>query len=264
MPIRTVGGFLTDAFASPRRSLLVLVAGSTIGLGSSLALQGCETVGGLVATAVQVCVPIIRSLLNLPLSDLPAGYASCGDPKVWTENGHTVAFCFYCSPADPRKVYVRMNCEGDYYPLTVRPISSPSPITVDEGLHLEKLSCEEQFLLRARASYDEWSGRASAEFECPNARVFPDPSGYASLVVSVDGKRMDVKRDFKVDFGQQVALEGKIDEVAHYAMISGLNELSFRADGADYTVFVNRECSAMMLFKGGACVDKRFLFAPTR
>ena len=182
---------------------------------------------------------------------------------MWTENGHSVTFCFYCSTTDPRKVYVRMNCEGDYYPLTVRPIGSPSPITVDEGVRLEKLSCEEQLLLRARASYDEWSGRASAEFECPNARVFPDPSGYDSLTVAVDGARVQTRRDFKVEFGQQVALEGKIDEVAHYAMISGLSELSFRSSGVEYTVFVNHEVSAMMLFKNGACIDQRFLFAPT-
>lgn len=253
-----------DTIASPRRSLIVLVAAGTIGLGGAVMLPGCETLGGLVGTAVQICVPIIRTLLNLPVPELPAGYASCGEPEVWNENGHSVTFCFYCSATNPRQMYVQMNCQGDYYPLTMRPLGSPSPVDVDEGIHLEKLGCEEQLLVRARARYDEWSGRAAAEFACPNPRIFPDPSGYASLVVSVDGKRIDRKRDFKVDFGQQVSFEGEIDEVAHYAMLAGLNELSFRVDGADYTAFVNRECSAMMLFKDGICIDQRFLFAPAR
>ena len=251
------------AAASPRRSLLVLVAGSTIGLGSALALQGCETMGGLVATAVHVCVPIIRMLLNLPLSDLPAGYTSCGAPEVWEEGGHSASFCFYCSPLDPQKVYVQMNCEGDYYPLTVRPIGSPKPIEVYEGVHLEKLTCDEQLLMRARASYDEWRGRVSAEFECPNARIFPDPSGYSSLTVTIDGTTVDFAEDFKVGFGQVVAIEGKLDEVAHYGMISGLRELSVRTGPVSYTAFLNREVSAMMLFRGDTCVDTRFLFAPT-
>ena len=263
MPIRTVGGFVIDALASPRRSALVLVAGGAIGLGGAATLQGCETLGGLVATAVHVCVPIIRSLLNLPLPELPAGYGACGNPRTWTEEGHSVTFCFYCSALDPRRIYVQMNCQGDYYPLTMRPIGSPSPVGIDEGVHLEKLGCEEQLLLRARASYDEWSGQASAEFACPNARIFPDPSGYASLIVSVDGRRIDLARDFKVDFGQQVALEGKLDEVAHYAMIAGLSELSFRTNGVEYTAFVSREFSALMLFKGDTCIEQRFLFAPT-
>jgi hypothetical protein len=243
---------------------MVLVAGGAIGLGGALALPGCETVGGFVATAVHVCVPIIRSLLNLPLPELPAGYTSCGDPTVWTEHGHSLTFCFYCSPTDPRRVYVQMNCQGDYYPLSVRPIGSPSSIGVDEGVHLEKLGCEEQLLMRARASYDEWTGHAAASFDCPNARVFPDASGYASLVVAVDGRRVEVASDFKVDFGQAVTIEGKLDEVAHYAMISGLRELSFRSGGVSYAVVVNPEVSAMMLFKDGACIDSRLLFAPVQ
>lgn len=262
MTICTVGGLLAGAVASPRRGLLVLAAGGAIGLGGVAAMQGCETLGGLVATVVHVCVPVVRSLLNLPLSDLPAGYAACGEPQEWEQNGQRATFCFYCSLSNPKTVYLQMNCQGDYYPLQMRPIGSPNPVHFDEGVHLEKLSCEEQLIMRARSTYDEWSGRASAAFDCPNTRVFPDPSDYTSLSVAVDGAKIDATHDFKVGFGQEVELEGKLDEVAHYAMVSGLRELSFQSDGVQYTVFLNSEFSAMMLFKDGACIDQRLLFAP--
>ena len=117
--------------------------------------------------------------------------------------------------------------------------------------------------MRARSTYDAWSGRTSAIFDCPNDRMFPDPAGYPTLVVSVDGRPQRKGRDFTAEFGQEITLVGTLDEVAHYAMISGLRELSFRADGALYEVAVNSEMSAMMVFKNGARIDTRFLFAPT-
>jgi hypothetical protein len=263
MPLRTVGGVLVGALASPRRSLLVLAAGGAVGLGGATLMQGCETMGGLVATAVQVCVPLIRTLLNLPLPELPAGYLPCGGPVVWEQNGHSVTICFYCSPSDPTRMYVQMDCTGEYYPLQVRRIGSTASTTFEEGVHLEKLNCEEQLLMRARSTYDAWSGRTSAIFDCPNDRMFPDPAGYPTLVVSVDGRPQRKGRDFTAEFGQEITLAGTLDEVAHYAMISGLRELSFRADGALYEVAVNSEMSAMMVFKNGARIDTRFLFAPT-
>ena len=84
-----------------------------------------------------------------------------------------------------------------------------------------------------------------------------------SFTVTIDGKTVDFAEDFKVGFGQVVAIEGKLDEVAHYGMISGLRELSVRTGPVSYTAFLNREVSAMMLFRGDTCVDTRFLFAPT-
>ena len=263
MPLRTVGGVLARALASPRKSLLALAAASTVGLGGATLMPGCETVGGLVATAVHVCVPLIRSLLNLPVPDLPAGYSSCGAPIVWEEHGNAIAFCLYCSPLEPSRMYLQLNCSGDYFPLEVRRLEPLARQTVDEGLHLEKLSCEERLLMRARSTYDEWSGRATAAFDCPNDRVFPDASGYPTLAVSVDGARVQKGRDFAVRFGQAVEFAGTLDEVAHYAMTAGLRELSFRANGALYEVKMNSEVSAVMIFKDGACVDSRFLFAPT-
>lgn len=263
MPLRTVGGVLVRVLASPQRSLLALAAGSALGLGSVTVMQGCETVGGLVATAVHVCVPLIRSLLDLPLPDLPAGYSSCGAPVVWEEHGHAVAFCLYCSPLEPSRMYLQLNCSGDYFPLEVRRLEPLAQQTVDEGIHLEKMDCEERLLMRARSTYDEWSGRATAAFDCPNDRVFPNPSGYPTLTVSVDGARVRRSQDFAVEFGQAIEVAGALDEVAHYAMTAGLHELSFRADGALYEVKLNSAVSAAMIFKDGACIDSRFLFAPT-
>lgn len=239
-----------------------MVAGSTLGLGGTLVLPGCETVGTLVAAAVHVCVPIIRSLIKLPTPELPPGYSPCGDPVVWQERGHTATFCLYCSPFEPAKVYLQMNCTGDYYPLELRPLGSPAAVSFEEGVHLEKLGCEEQLLIRVRSAYDAWSGRATASFECPNERIFPDPSRYETLTVSVDGKQVADDRDFEVMFGGEVELAGSLDEVAHYAMSAGLRELSFRADGGLYEVSLNNRLSAMMVFKDGAWIDTRFLFAP--
>jgi hypothetical protein len=226
-------------------------------------MQGCETMGGLVTTVVHVCVPLIRSLLNLPLPDLPAGYSSCGAPVLWEEHGHAVAFCLYCSPLEPSKMYMQLNCSGDYFPLDIRRVEPLAQQTIDEGIHLEQMSCEERLLMRARSTYEEWSGRATAAFDCPNDRVFPDVSGYPTLTVSVDGARVPSGRDFVVDSRQAVEISGTLDEVAHYAMTAGLRELSFRADGALYEVKMNSEVSAMMIFKNRACIDSRFLFAPT-
>lgn len=263
MPLRTVGGFLVSTIGSPRKSLLLLATGSALGVGGVTALQGCDTIGSLVATAVQVCVPLIRTLLNLPVAELPPGYSACGEPQTWEQNGHSAEFCLYCSPFDPATMYLQLNCQGDYYPLSLRRLGSSEPVSFDEGIHLEKLSCEEQLLMRAKSTYDAWNGRATASFACPNERLFPSAAGYATLAVTVDGKAVEGGRDFKVEFGQQVDLAGSLDEVAHYAMTSGLNGLSFRADDAFYEVAVNSAFSAMMVFRNGVCIDTRFLFAPT-
>lgn len=262
MHIRTVGGLLAGAVASPRRSVVVLVAGAAIGLGGLAALQGCRTIVPIIDTALTVCVNAIRSLLDRPDDELPAGFVQCGPPLVWTERGNEVKFCFYCSPADPMTVYMQLNCTGPFYPLTMRAIGSNAPITVEEGLTLEQMDCRETLLARARSSYDAATRRVTASFASPNDRIFPDPSAYATLEVTVDGTRITNPRDFKVAARREVALSGSLDEVAHYAMVSGLRELAFRDGNARYEAFVNRDFSAMMLFKNGVCVDQRLLFAP--
>jgi hypothetical protein len=73
MPIRTVGGLFAGAIASPRRSIVVLVAGTTLGLAGVTTMQGCQTLGGLIPLAVKVCVDAVKMLLDLPLEELPDG-----------------------------------------------------------------------------------------------------------------------------------------------------------------------------------------------
>jgi len=262
MPIRMVGGLLARVAAAPRRSVIVLVAGATIGLGGVTALQGCRTIVPIIDTAISVCINAIRSLANRPIEGLPPGFGECGQPVVWNERGHEVKFCFFCNPADPLTIYMQLNCDGPYYPLTMRAVGSDSPITVEEGLSLEKMDCREMLLARARSTFDQATRRVTASFASPNDRIFPNPSAYTTLAVTVDGLRISAPRDFKVGAQRQIVLSGDLDEVAHYAMIAGLREIAFRDGNARYQAFLNRDVSAMMLFKNGACVDERLLFAP--
>lgn len=228
-------------------------------------MQGCETLGPMVPVAISLCIEVVKSLLDLPREDLPDGYAPCGEPVVWELRGEEMKFCFYCSLADPTKVYMRFGCTGKFYPLKLRPVGGTdnNPDTGAGAAGIDKLGCDERLLLKAQSTYDEWADRASAAFTSPNTRLFPDPTAYATLSVSVDGVPVGGARDFTVVDGQRIAVEGSLEEVAHYAMVSGVTEITFEHDGALYEAFVNPDVSAMMLFKNGVCIDKRPLFAPT-
>lgn len=248
---------------------MVLIASATIGIGGVTSMQGCATLGPMVPFAISVCVELVKSLLDLPREDLPEGYAPCGEPVVWNVRGEEIKFCFYCSLMDPTKLYMRFGCTGKYYPLRLRSIggADKDPDTgLDTGaggIGIDKIGCDERLLLKAQSTYDEWADRASASFESPNARYFPDPDPYASLSVSVDGVPIADARDFMVGEGQRVSVEGSLEEVAHYAMACGVTEAAFEVDGVLHEVFVNPDVSAMMVFKNGVCIDKRLLFAPT-
>jgi hypothetical protein len=264
MPIRTVGGLFAGAIASPRRSIVVLVAGTTLGLAGVTTMQGCQTLGGLIPLAVKVCVDAVKMLLDLPLEELPDGYVPCGEPVTWEVRGSGMKFCFYCSLADPVKVYMQLGCTGSFYPFRLRPIGDPAAGDVPGAgsAGIDKVGCDERLLMKAQSIYDEWSGRASAMFPSPNTRLFPDPTAYATLGVALDGVPVSLGGDFLVTEGQRISVEGSLDEVAHYAMISGVTELAFEDGGVRYEVFVNADVSAMMLFRNGVCIEQRLLFAP--
>lgn len=265
-PERTAPSGLFRWCAARRRTAItgvILAMGAGAGLAGASLASGCKTLGPALATAVvDTCIQIIRKLFNLPQNELPPGFESCGPAERWERRGVVTEICLYCSAVDPHVVYIQHNCEGPYFPMKARPVGSSEPLTYEETLSIDKLTCEEQFLQRVQSSYDGFHKRLRTSMKAPNTRILPDPSHYPSLEVLLDGKRILSRTDFPVRFGEIIELVGPVDEVAHYAMSAGVTELSFR-DGVDlYEIFVNPEFSAKLVFKNGECIEKGLLFAP--
>jgi len=242
---------------------LILAMGTSAGVGGLSLASGCQAVGPIVTSAaVQACMEIIRRLFNLPLDHLPPGFVPCGPAESWQHRDGVTVFCFYCSEADPYIAYMQMDCQGPFHPLKMRPMGSSTQLTYVDAMSIESMSCEEQLMLRAQSSYDRFHGRLQTKVKSPNNRMLPDPSAYPSLEVRIDGQRLLSRTDFPVRFGETIELHGTVDEVAHYAMTAGVNEITFR-DGSDlYEVFVNPRFSAKLVFKNGVCIEKGLLFAP--
>jgi hypothetical protein len=258
MAVRMFAGLL----ASPRRSLVLLTACTALGGAGTTTLTGCQSLAPIVDVAVRACIQLISELLNAPLSQLPPGYVPCGGPIDWPIHDAVMTVCFYCNKNDPNTVYLQSECQGPYYPMRIR----PGEHTVEGEDRLPgptKLNCKDRMLLTAQSTYDAWRNRVSMSLKAPNARLLPTPGRYETIEVKVNGVPVMAKREFAVDFGASIEVSGSIDEVAHYAMHAGVESIVFLDGGKKYEVFVNPDISAMMVFRDGVCVDKRFVFAPS-
>lgn len=250
------------AIGSPWKWAIAVVAGTSLALGGVTSMQGCQTIAPAVYFAAKTCIELIKELVDSPLAELPAGYERCGDPAVWPVRDQYLMFCFYCSAADPNKMYVQFDCTGKFYPFTVRPVEGSGPEVDRGGSGIDSADCDEWLFMKARAAYSDWNDETVVDLEVPNDRVFPDLGPYATLAVSVDGLPVTPGRDFAVESGRQLHIEGSLHEVAHFAMTAGVEELSFSHDGVRYELFLNPDVSAIMVFKDGACVMKGPLFKP--
>lgn len=263
MATRLFAGFLT----APRRSLILLASCATIGGTGATFTTGCESLPAAAGVIVSACVQVVAELLDMATPNLPSGYEPCGAPIVWTVHNGTIKACLYCSKANPRKVYVQLDCSGKFYPMNLRPIEGkPAPLMegVDPGEPgLYKVFCDELFIAQARATYDEWRRRVQVSIDSPNLRMLPSPAGYRTLTVLIDGAPVSFDAGFEIEYGTSIELEGEVDDVARYAMNAGVQSIMFEDGGKSYEIHLNREISAMMVFENEQCIDKRLLFAPT-
>jgi len=258
MSVRMFAGIL----ASPRRSLVLLTACTALGGAGTTTLTGCQSLSPIVDVAVRACIQLISELLNAPISELPPGFVPCSGPIHWRVGNSVMTVCMYCSKTNPNTVYIQSDCAGPYYPMRVRP-AEPA---LDEEERLPgptKLNCKDQVLVQTRTTYDAWRERVSMSLESPNARSLPGSGRYKTIELKIDGVSIRSMEDFAVGFGASIELSGSIDEVAHYAMHAGVESVAFEDAGKKYEIFVNPEISAMMVFRNGVCIDKRFIFAPS-
>jgi hypothetical protein len=258
MAVRIFAGLI----ASPRRSLLLLTACTALGGAGSTTLTGCQALGPVVDIAVRACIQLISELLNAPVSQLPPGYVPCGGPIDWAIRDSVMTVCFYCSKDDPNTVYIQSECQGPYYPMRIRP--GETSLEGEERLPgPTKINCRDRMLLTARSTYDTWREQVSMKLESPNARLLPGTGRYHTIEVKIDGVPVAGRREFAVGAGASIEMSGSIDEIAHYAMHAGVESIVFVDDGKKHEVFVNPDISAMMVFREGVCIDKRFVFAPS-
>lgn len=259
-------GFVSMSCARPGgmlRRAAIATAATGIGAGALLALAGCNTIGMiLVDAAMRACVELVCSLFDAPVATLPSGFVPCGS-NTWELPDRRITFCAYCSSAPDGTIYVQMDCDGPYFPLRARRLVEPPASDVSETVSIERYDCDDRFLAEIGTMVDLHRRRATAELVLPSARTCADRSGYDDLDVRVDGRAAPATGDFEVAAGSRLSIDGDLDEVAHYAMTIGVEELSF-ADGPDrWTVYANASVSAIATYRNGAFEEARFLFAPT-
>lgn len=246
------------------RRIAIAAAVAGIGTGAILSTTGCSTIAPFVINAaLRACIELICSLFDAPVQTLPFGYSHCGS-NTWQLPDRSISFCAYCPGGSSGPVYVQMNCEGPYYPLVPRRLGEPASNDVVETISIESYDCDDRFLAEIGTMVDLHRQRADAQIVVPSARVLADRSAYSDLEVLVDGADAPERGDFAVAAGSRLRIAGDLEEVAHYAMTAGVEEISF-ADGKDrWTIHANPEFSAIAVYRNGGFEDARFLFAPMR
>ncbi|MFM7052660.1 MAG: hypothetical protein ACKOYN_11110 [Planctomycetota bacterium] len=257
--------------AAPRkgrmRSGAPLALAAVLG-GSFLAFApGCALTPAIVDAAITVCRAVIMQVLDRPTDELPPGYEPCGSDS-WTVHGRTVRFCFFCRPGTQEPPIVQLDCEGAYYPFKrsvqaadphrPRPLS---PTAAHDGISIEKLDCSERLLAAGEARCDPTLAFASFTIIAPNDRELPHSEHYPELEVLVDGRPSDGAHAPR---GSAISVDGPFEQAAHYAASLGVQELSFRADGAHWSVAFNPAFGAAAVFRNGAFHHARFVFAPAQ
>ncbi len=237
-------------------------------LAAAIALCGVPLLGGCdrLAEALTVvvgaeCANLIRVLFEQPVERLPQGYVLC-QTHEWTRKSNTAKFCLYCDPEDELKVYVQLNCEGDYYPMQTRRLLDTTPTTTKNGTTLSAFDCTVRFYAASESTCNLNFTWCMGQFETPDDRVLPSIAGYTDLALYTDGHAIKAAVDTPIAGGTLITIEGGIDQVAHYAMTLGVEEFSVTDTDDHYEVFLNREFSAIMVFKNDAFMDCRLLFAP--
>lgn len=244
------------------RRIAIVAAAAGVGTGALFSASGCSTIAPfLIDATLRACLQLISSLFDAPVQSLPPGYSSCGT-NTWQLPDRSITFCAYCPDVGTGPVYVQMECQGPFYPLVPRRLDEQPTKALAETISIESYDCEDRFLAEIGAMVDVHRQRAEARLVVPSGRVLADRSAYSDLEVLVDGVEAPVKGDFHVASGTKLWIAGTLQEVAHYAMTAGVEELSF-SDGADrWTVYANAEWSAVALYRNDVFEDARFLFAP--
>ena len=254
----------STALCRSLRCALVMCAATVIVFGSIPLLSGCEhPAGGLVKIVGSECAKIFKDLMDAPIYRLPAGCAHIGT-RLWEKNGRSTKFCFYADPQNDQILYIQFECEGAYYPMTMRRVFDPSPITAADGTTISSYDCALHFFRQTTVRSDAQGTRGMGQFVCPDDRVLASIAGYKDLTLEVNGRFVKSELEVAVEAGSMVTIEGLIDEVAHYAMSIGVEELTFMDGGDSYEVFLDRDVSALMMFRNDTFVECRFLFAPTQ
>jgi hypothetical protein len=258
---RAVASSRRRRFQPAGRVLAFLAAGGVAACGM-VAAPGCETLVPIAVHAtVTACIEMIKSLFDAPADQLPEGYIPCNN-FVWPIQGHELKFCLFCNPAVPNEAYVQFQCEGKYYPLRLRRIERPAAASTEERLSIESIKCHERFLLEIESTIAPFMSGATCAMRSPNQRVLPSVAHYGTLDVRIDGAPAPRDGDFTVEAGSRIELDGSFDEVAHYAMICGVDELTFKDSQGLWNVHANPDVSAIAIFRNGTLHDARFLFAP--
>ena len=244
------------------RRIAIATAVAGIGAGAILSSTGCSTIAPFVINAaLRACIELICSLFDAPVQTLPYGYSHCGS-NTWQLPDRSISFCAYCPSGSTGPVYVQMNCEGPYYPLLPRRIEEQPSKQVVETISIESYDCDDRFLAEIDAMVDLHRQRAQARVIVPTSRFLADRSAYSDLEVAIDGSPAPARGDYPVEAGAKLVISGDVEQVAHYAMTVGVEEISF-ADGGDrWTIHANAEHSAIAVYRNGRFEEARFLFAP--
>ncbi len=246
-----------------QKGSLLMATSAVLLCGSAPTLTGCDRLTESVAVIVgEECARLIREVLDNATNHLPNGFEWCGSSE-WQCNDQVVRHCYYCSKHDRSKIYVQQDCEGKYYPVRQRYLGSPTAGTGPIGPSVALHECLTKFTLSSKVKTDEAFKRGAGQFLSPDDRMLPRIAGYTDLTVTINGEPIAGVDDFRIDEGSLVSIEGPIEEVAHYAMIIGIEELSLNDGGDNWEIFLNREACALMAFKNDTFVETRFLFAPS-
>ena len=243
----------------------VCLAGSSI-----FALPACHTAPAIVVNAAVVaCIEIIKALFDEPHNELPPGYASCGQ-IAWPVQNYEFKFCLFCDPTRPQEIFVQFDCQGKFYPMRLRridrdpgtPVGGSISELTNEYLSIEKITCDEMFLVDAATTVAPFMSGLDCTLRAPNARIMPSIAHYGTLDVRIDGVSAPRHGDFEIPSGAVLDFTGSFEEVAHYAMTCGIRELSFKDGSHAWTVHANPDVSAIAILRDDEIHDVRFLFAP--
>ena len=254
-----------------RKGLLVGAAAVMLTAGTIPILGGCQYVAPMIPAIVKACIDVLITLLDEPIATLPADYRLCGYHD-WPADGVNQSgdvlkggrtkYCVYCSEVPGEPVYLQLNCAGELYPLSIRRTLDGLNVAYQDHMEIVEFTCTERILTQVGFDVDSFQNKASAVFITPNERVMPDVSRYKSLSMSIDNRCAPKHGDFFVKEGSTVRLEGEIDEVAHYAMTIGLEQLEFDEGGIHWTILANANFSSIVIFKDAKFYESRFIFAP--
>lgn len=238
--------------------------------GSMLTLPACHTAPAIIVNAAVVaCLEIIKALFDTPQNELPAGYAPCGQ-IAWPVQNHEFKFCLFCDPTKPQEIFVQFDCQGKFYPMRLRrvervpgtPVGGSINELANEYLSIEKLTCDEVFLIDAATTVAPFMSGLDCTLRAPNARIMPSIAHYGTLDVRIDGVSAPRQGDFEIASGAVLDFTGSFEEVAHYAMTCGIRELSFKDGSNAWTVYANPDVSAIAILRDDEIHDVRFIFAP--